>query len=126
MRSMRSRTPYPCSSPSDSALRMRRSRVPGRSSAWSGINVLLCDLGESLATLSSAVKENDDAPAAEVPFQRTESRQATPLLKIAAPASAATTGRHVKLKNVAQGAIVSSSPSADDDSTSAVPPLASA
>src|SRR5258706_6663968 len=31
---MRSRTPYPCRSPSDAAFRIRRSSVPGSRSAW--------------------------------------------------------------------------------------------
>src|SRR5687767_2670146 len=50
---MRSRTAYPCSRPRETALRIRRSRVPGRIPAWSFIDTLLCRLGEiALALLS--------------------------------------------------------------------------
>src|SRR5580704_10001092 len=47
---MRSRIPYPCCGPSETAFRMSRSNVPGSNSAWFGMaKSLLNDIGELCA-----------------------------------------------------------------------------
>src|SRR5205085_1269568 len=53
----RSSTPYPCSGPSETAFRMRRSSVPGSKSACGVMVVLLTKLGESSIALLSCQGE---------------------------------------------------------------------